>query len=180
MCDSNRIGHRGCIARFGPLRPIQTLSFLYYFLENGKENHPKYKGFFIPAEPLTFLDKKGKTLKKAMNSLQGKKQGVQKKKGKEGQGKDTSSRRQQGNLLAHTADREQKKGSMANGGRGANGIMRSWGWRTYLSPTPSNSEQLEWRHLFYRGAPKSSKNKKNILRTFPLVRNFPLKWEQTS
>ena len=35
--------------------------------------------------------------------------------------------------------------------------------------------QLEWRHLFYRGAPKSSKNKKNILRTIPLVRNFPLK-----
>ena len=31
-----------------------------------------------------------------------------------------------------------------------------------------------WRHLFYRGAPKSSKIKKNILRTFPLVRNFPL------
>ena len=37
------------------------------------------------------------------------------------------------------------------------------------------AEQLEWRHLFYRKAPKSSKNKKNILRTFPLVRNFPLK-----
>ena len=39
----------------------------------------------------------------------------------------------------------------------------------------SKSEQLEWQHLFYRGAPKSSKNKKNILRTVPLVRNFPLK-----
>ena len=37
------------------------------------------------------------------------------------------------------------------------------------------SEQLEWRHLFYRGAPKSSKNKENILRTYPLVRNFSLK-----
>ena len=37
------------------------------------------------------------------------------------------------------------------------------------------SEQIEWRHLFYRGTPKSSKNKKNFLRTFPLVRNFPLK-----
>ena len=34
----------------------------------------------------------------------------------------------------------------------------------------------EWRHLFYRGAPKSSKNNSNILRTFPLVRNFPLGW----
>ena len=39
----------------------------------------------------------------------------------------------------------------------------------------SFSESLAWRHLFYRGAPKSSKNKKNVLRTFPLVRNFPLK-----
>ena len=29
--------------------------------------------------------------------------------------------------------------------------------------------------LIYRGTPKSSKNKKNILRTFPLVRNFSLK-----
>ena len=44
------------------------------------------------------------------------------------------------------------------------------------------SEQLEWRHLFYRGTPKSSRNKKNTLRTFPLVRNFPclLKWQRTS
>ena len=39
---------------------------------------------------------------------------------------------------------------------------------------PENSEQLEWRHPFYRSAPRSSKNKKNILRTCPLVRNFPL------
>ena len=37
------------------------------------------------------------------------------------------------------------------------------------------SEQIEWRHLFYRGTPKSSKTKKNILRTFPLVRDFPFK-----
>ena len=43
------------------------------------------------------------------------------------------------------------------------------------APFCCKSEQLEWRHLFYRGAPKSSENKKNILRTFPLVRNFPLK-----
>ena len=35
--------------------------------------------------------------------------------------------------------------------------------------------KLEWRDLFYRGPPKISKNKKNTLRTFPLVRNFPLK-----
>ena len=34
--------------------------------------------------------------------------------------------------------------------------------------------QLEWRHLLCRGAPKSFKNKKDILRTSPLVRNFPL------
>ena len=37
------------------------------------------------------------------------------------------------------------------------------------------SEQLEWRHLFYGGTPKSPKNKKNVLRIFPLVRNFPLR-----
>ena len=42
------------------------------------------------------------------------------------------------------------------------------------SSLKSESEQLEWRHLFYRGAAKSS-NKKNILRTCPLVRNFPFK-----
>ena len=35
------------------------------------------------------------------------------------------------------------------------------------------SEQIEWRRLFYRGTPKSSKNKKNTLRTSPLVRAFP-------
>ena len=34
------------------------------------------------------------------------------------------------------------------------------------------SEQLEWRHLFYRGAPKSSKNKKNILSGRKLLRTF--------
>ena len=39
----------------------------------------------------------------------------------------------------------------------------------------TQEEKLEWRHLFHRGAPKSSKNKKTILRTFPLVRNFHLK-----
>ena len=48
--------------------------------------------------------------------------------------------------------------------------VKRYSWRDTLT-----SEQLEWRHLFYRGAPKSSKNKKNILRTFPLVRNFTLK-----
>ena len=37
------------------------------------------------------------------------------------------------------------------------------------------SEKLEWRHLLYGDAPKSSKNIKNILGTFPLVRNSPLK-----
>ena len=42
------------------------------------------------------------------------------------------------------------------------------------------SEQIEWRRLFYRVTPKSSKNKKNILRIFPLVRDSLLKWQQTS
>ena len=39
-------------------------------------------------------------------------------------------------------------------------------------PVPNKPlTRLEWRRLFYRGAPKSSENKKNILRTFPLVRD---------
>ena len=41
--------------------------------------------------------------------------------------------------------------------------------------TSEHIVMIEWRHLFYRGAPKSSKNKKNILRTSPLVRDFPFK-----
>ena len=42
------------------------------------------------------------------------------------------------------------------------------------TPERSQSEQLEWRHLFYIGVPKSSKDKKNLLRTFPLVPGISL------
>ena len=43
------------------------------FLENGKENHQKKPGFSILCGPLKSLGRKGKTLKKARNSLQNKK-----------------------------------------------------------------------------------------------------------
>ena len=48
--------------------------------------------------------------------------------------------------------------------------------KTVMKATPLRLNppfRLTWvaaRHLFYRGTPKSSKNKKNIPRTFPLVR----------
>ena len=43
------------------------------FLGKWQGKPPKKQGFFIPAEPLKTLEKKGKTLKKTRNSLQGKK-----------------------------------------------------------------------------------------------------------
>ena len=53
---------------------LATVSFFsLFFLENGKENHQKTKDFFIPAEPLKSLEKKGKTLKKQGNLCQTKK-----------------------------------------------------------------------------------------------------------
>ena len=64
-----------------------TLSFLsLFFLEKGRENHPKKQGFFMPTEPLKSLEKKGKTVKKTRKCPQGEKQGIPKKQGKEGQG----------------------------------------------------------------------------------------------
>ena len=66
-----------------------VLPFLVFW-ENGKENHQKKKGFFIPTEPLKSREKRGETLKKPRNSSQGeKKQGNPKKQGKEGQGRGT-------------------------------------------------------------------------------------------
>ena len=59
-------------------------SFPCFFLEKGRENHQKKQGFFIPTEPLKFLEKKGKTLKKNKEILaRRKKQGIPKKKSKE-------------------------------------------------------------------------------------------------
>ena len=52
------------------------------FWESGTENHQKDKDFFIPAEPLKSMGKKGKKLKKTRDSWQGKKE-IQKN--KEGQ-----------------------------------------------------------------------------------------------
>ena len=60
-----------------------VLPFLV-FLENCRKT-PKKQGFFIPAEPLKSLEKKGKTLKKQGILRRGKKQGIPKKQGKEGQ-----------------------------------------------------------------------------------------------
>ena len=51
-------------------RHYPVLPFLG-FLEKGRENPPKKQGFFIPTEPLKFLEKKGKTLKITRNSSQG-------------------------------------------------------------------------------------------------------------
>ena len=68
-----------------PPEPL-TLSFLSLLFWKMARKTPKKQGFFIPTEPLKSLEKKGKTLKKTRNSSQGKKQGILKKQGKEGQG----------------------------------------------------------------------------------------------
>ena len=47
-----------------------VLPFLVISLENGKENHQKKQGFFLPSEPLKSLEKKGKTFKKTRKSSQ--------------------------------------------------------------------------------------------------------------
>ena len=60
-------------------RPNPDLIFLV-FLEKGKENRRKSKDVFSPPNPLKFLGKKRKTIKKARNW---KKQGNPKKQGKE-------------------------------------------------------------------------------------------------
>ena len=57
-----------------------------YIISPWKENHPKKQGFFLYAEPLKSLGKKGKTLKKARKFFATKKQGNPKKQGKEDQG----------------------------------------------------------------------------------------------
>ena len=60
-------------AEFSPKgKPIPDLLFLVFFWKwQGKP--PKKQGFFIVAEPLKSLGKKGKTRKKARNSLERKK-----------------------------------------------------------------------------------------------------------
>ena len=68
-----------------------SLSFLsLFFFGEMPGKPPKKQGFFIAAEPLKSLEKKGKTPKKTRNSSHGKKQGIQKKKGKEGEGSNCS------------------------------------------------------------------------------------------
>ena len=62
------------------------LPFLVFFgTWHGKP--PKKQGSSIPAEPVKSLEKKGKRLRKTRNSSQGKKRGIPRKQGKEGQGR---------------------------------------------------------------------------------------------
>ena len=70
-----------------PLKIVTTLSFLsLIFWKKARKTHQKNKDILFPTEPLKSLEKKGKTLEKKRNSSQGKKQGIPKKQGKEGQG----------------------------------------------------------------------------------------------
>ena len=72
----------GVRVRFRVRFPV--LPFLA-FLENGKENHEKTR-IVCPYRTPKSLEKEGKKHSKNRNSLQGKKQGIPKKQGKEGQG----------------------------------------------------------------------------------------------
>ena len=57
-----------------------SLIFLAFLEKKNKENHPKIQGFFLCAEPLKSLGKKGKTLKKAWKFLATKSKEIQKSK----------------------------------------------------------------------------------------------------
>ena len=60
------------------------------FLEKARAFPQKSKGFWVSAEPLKSLEKRGKTHKKARKIGKRKKQGNRKKQGLEGQGRDIS------------------------------------------------------------------------------------------
>ena len=71
----------------GKKKPV--LPFLVFFFEKFQENPPQKQRIVIPTEPLKFLEKKGKTLKKTRNSSQG---GNKKTRtGRTGKGEDFSS-----------------------------------------------------------------------------------------
>ena len=85
VCPKTQWGSVSSLLRNSTLETVPCPSFPCFFGKSQGKS-PKRQGFFIPTEPLKSLERKGKILKKTRNSLQGKKQGISKKQGKEGQG----------------------------------------------------------------------------------------------
>ena len=55
------LGHKRCDLLFlSCLDAVPCPSFVFFFFEKGKENHPKNNDFCIPTEPLKSLEEKGK------------------------------------------------------------------------------------------------------------------------
>ena len=73
---------------FGPIKPDPVLPFHFFFRKIARKTPKEKQGFFVPAEPLESLEKKGKTLKKKQGmprreKKKKKKQGIPTKKNKE-------------------------------------------------------------------------------------------------